>query len=189
MRYARHIWRVAALSLGGIVFYHATTLGGEPYARLFPWNAASKHAPGAEETVAPKRPAALVRAVDGRAAPEPRGHAAFATAMEPADEDAAKDETAEAAPAPEVTEPPETERTVWVRVAGSRVNVRARPSFRARRLTSYRRDTRLQVVGRQGRWLEVREAGTDTTGWMLEKYLVEEPTPREAVLRPGDTRS
>ena len=70
--------------------------------------------------------------------------------------------------------------TSWVRVVGSRVNMRSGPESSAQRLTTYRRDTHLQLLEKQGEWLRVRHPSSDAVGWMFGKYLRDAPPPREA---------
>ena len=186
MRYSTYVWFAGILWLGGTVFYHTVSFGGEEYDRLFPWAETASERMKAAEPAATQPAAALVRAIDRKPAPDSEPDA-IATHS---DVGAAKPEetaAADAGPQSETRDASETEQTAWVRVVGSRVNMRARPHSRARRVTSYRRDTRLQVIGRQGAWVEVRDAESESTGWMLGRYLVEVPAPREALVRPAET--
>lgn len=68
----------------------------------------------------------------------------------------------------------------WVRVTGTRVNVRAAPASSAARITTLPRDTRLELLEERGEWLRIRNPETDETGWMFARFLVEAPATRRA---------
>ncbi len=83
-----------------------------------------------------------------------------------------------------------SEATAWVRVVGSRVNMRSRPTGSASRVNSYRRDTHLQLLEKKGEWPRAPHPESETAGWMFGKFLRESPPPREDIAersgrRPG----
>ena len=61
------------------------------------------------------------------------------------------------------------DRRSWVRVAASGVNLRSRP--RGSKRTSFRRNTRLELLAKKGSWLKVRHPRTRKTGWVYRKYV------------------
>lgn len=68
----------------------------------------------------------------------------------------------------------------WVRVTGTRVNLRAAPAIDGQWLASFEQGTRLVRLGQQGSWVEVRDPETGTSGWMSANYL-EATAPVEGV--------
>ena len=85
-------------------------------------------------------------------------------------------------PAPVVPEaiPPAPAPPAYVRVTGSRLNVREAPTTAAKTVTRVARGTRLAKRGEQGEWLEV-ELADGTRGWVHGKYVSSQPEC------PGDT--
>lgn len=77
-----------------------------------------------------------------------------------------------AASAPQAPPPSVTPKIV-LRVTGSIVNVRAAPGLEEAKLTSYERDTLLELVERRGEWVRVRHPETREEGWMFATYLEE----------------
>ena len=76
----------------------------------------------------------------------------------------------EAAPAP----PPET-----VRVTGSKLNVRSRPTTAAASVARVRRGDQLAVLGRDGEWVQVKLAD-GTVGWVSGRYVAADaPCPAD----------
>lgn len=63
----------------------------------------------------------------------------------------------------------------WVEVAGSVVNVRARPELSAPRVGRFERGKRLRVIERRGSWAHIEDPDTDTSGWMHGDYLAKAP--------------
>lgn len=63
----------------------------------------------------------------------------------------------------------QADRRSWVRVAASGVNLRTRP--RGTKRTSFRRNTRLELLAKKGSWLKVRDPRTRKTGWVYRKYV------------------
>ena len=79
-------------------------------------------------------------------------------------------------PVPVVPEalPPAPPPPVYVRVTGSRLNVREAPATSARTVAKVARGTRLALRGGQGEWLEV-ELADGSYGWVHGKYVSAEP--------------
>jgi len=69
----------------------------------------------------------------------------------------------------------------YVRVTGSRLNVREQPATSAAAVARVKKGERLAVLGRDGEWFQVRLAD-GATGWVHGKYVrSEEPcTPNKA---------
>lgn len=65
----------------------------------------------------------------------------------------------------------------WVKVTGNVVNVRMRPDLAADTVTSYRRNTELQLLRERAEWMLVLDPETRSTGWMHRDYLdgIEKP--------------
>jgi hypothetical protein len=70
--------------------------------------------------------------------------------------------------------PPEPPPPVYVRVTGSRLNVREAPTTSAKTVAKVARGTRLAKRGEQGDWLEV-ELVDGSRGWVHGKYVSTEP--------------
>lgn len=62
-------------------------------------------------------------------------------------------------------------KKVWVKVSGSRVNLRSSPEVRSSRIGSFRRGTRLVIIERKARWSHVVNPATGERGWMHRDYL------------------
>lgn len=62
---------------------------------------------------------------------------------------------------------------IFVRVSGSRLNVRQGPSVDTAAIARVKKGERLAVVGQDGDWFQVR-VGDDKTGWVLGKYVTKE---------------
>ncbi|HUK13725.1 MAG TPA: SH3 domain-containing protein [Thermoanaerobaculaceae bacterium] len=73
----------------------------------------------------------------------------------------------EVQPAPEEKPAPPQ---VFVRVTGSRLNVREGPGVDTAAIAKAKKGERLAVVGQDGDWYQVR-VGTDRTGWVLGKFV------------------
>ncbi len=59
----------------------------------------------------------------------------------------------------------------WVKVMGNVVNVRMRPELAAETVTSYRKNTELQLLRQRENWMLVLDPETRSTGWMHCDYL------------------
>jgi uncharacterized protein YgiM (DUF1202 family) len=70
--------------------------------------------------------------------------------------------------------PPAPPPPAYVRVTGSRLNVREAPTTSARTVTKVARGARLAKRGEQGEWLEV-ELADGSRGWVHGKYVSAEP--------------
>ena len=66
---------------------------------------------------------------------------------------------------------PTTDGRSWVRVSGTRVNLRAGPGAGAQWLAAIDGGTLLERLGEDGDWVEVRDPGSGVTGWMAGRYL------------------
>lgn len=82
--------------------------------------------------------------------------------------------------APEPASPPPETSRVWLRVTGSRVNVREAASTSARTVAKAQRGTRLEKRGEQADWFQVAlESGV--VGWVSARYVaVETPCPPDS---------
>lgn len=59
----------------------------------------------------------------------------------------------------------------WVKVTGNVVNVRMRPDLAADTVTSYRKNSELQLLRQRADWMLVLDPETRSTGWMHSDYL------------------
>lgn len=110
----------------------------------------------------PPQPEAAAVALD----PSPSGEAVTAAAPnEPPQPETAAVEPVE----------PAAEAKTWVIVTGSRVNVRKDPSRTGQWVTSYVRDTKLQLLERSENWIRIRHPETNETGWMYAEFLRDLP--------------
>jgi uncharacterized protein YgiM (DUF1202 family) len=80
----------------------------------------------------------------------------------------------EAAPVVLEAVPPAPPPPVYVRVTGSRLNVRESPSTKARTIAKVARGSRLARLSEQGEWLEV-EMADGSRGWVHGSYVRREP--------------
>jgi hypothetical protein len=80
----------------------------------------------------------------------------------------------EAAPAAREAVPPSPPPPVYLRVTGSRLNVRESPSTQARTIARVARGTRLARLSEQGEWVEVALAD-GARGWVHGGYVSPEP--------------
>lgn len=165
-------WRrklaLSVLGVGGAVFFLTGEPQSGPDGHPLPWQDTRTHPVETKTVERPKTGAALVRAID-RPAPQP------AQQPEPAEADPLTVQAVQpvvAEPAQEQVEPVQ-----WVRVTGTIVNVRAGPRSSEPRLRSHPKDTRLQVLERDGAWVRIRNPDTSDTGWMFHKYLEAVETP------------
>jgi uncharacterized protein YgiM (DUF1202 family) len=77
------------------------------------------------------------------------------------------------APAPVVPvaeAPPAPPPLEYVRVTGSRLNVREQPTTSAATVARVKKGEKLEVLGRDGEWFQVKVAG-GATGWVHGKYV------------------
>ncbi len=68
----------------------------------------------------------------------------------------------------------------WVKVTGNVVNLRMRPDLAAETVTSYRKNTELQLLRQRADWMLVLDPETGSTGWMHRDYLDSIEAPRLA---------
>lgn len=158
---------VGILCIGGAGIYQLSLPRGAADAQATSTDTIQRAMAEPTEATGKRSDAVLVRAVEKPAKRSRRASTGAAPA-----------ETARAAPA---GEPRSSEPTAWVRVVGSRVNVRSGPESSAPRVTTYRKDTRLQLLEKQGEWIRVRHPSSESIGWMFGKYLRESQPPREAL--------
>jgi len=69
--------------------------------------------------------------------------------------------------------PTPTPVPVFVKVTGSRLNVREAPGTDRRTVAKVKRGERLEVLGEEGKWIQVK-FGKDKTGWVHSDYVARE---------------
>ena len=174
----RRILTLSVLGVGGAAFFLTGEPRGGPEGHPLPWEDVRTTIKQTKPVERSETGAALVRAID-KPAQKPIRQA------EPAVDPLAAQSTqpVEAQPEPEQASL-QSEPTEWVRVTGSNVNVRAGPRASEPRLRSHPRNTRLQVLERDGDWVRIRNPETSTSGWMFKRYLQEiEPPDRRLTVR------
>ena len=56
-------------------------------------------------------------------------------------------------------------------VTASRLNMRTKPAVSSEHIATLNRNTRLDVLEKGDKWIEVRDPGSGQTGWVYGKYL------------------